>query len=183
MTVVRGALLLGATLLLGVVDTDAETYNDCSHARTEAWTILRSDVDRQRQACQGNRTCLKEAEARWQEGKKQIDGERAACSARVRKQERAEPPPWANWKPGDPPPRGKHGERYLMSCNGKVLGTYKPGGALEMELKTRGGSCLPSDSWGDPRLLPGPSEWGYCRDGSWGHRTNGCTFASPPPKN
>jgi len=183
MPVARVVLLLGVTLLLGAGIAAAETMRECSDARTEEWTVFRADVDRQRQACMGNRGCLAEAEARWQAGKKRIDDAAAACRARVRREQKPEPPPWANWKPGDPPPVGKDGKHYLMSCNGKVLGTYKPGGALEMELKTRGGSCLPSDNWGDPKLLPGPSDWGYCRDGSWGHRTNGCTYASPPPKN
>src|SRR5262249_4772169 len=55
---------------------------------------------------------------------------------RVQSQTKAEPPPCLNWKPGDPSPQAKDGRRYIMSCSGKVLGMYKPGGAVEMELKT-----------------------------------------------
>jgi hypothetical protein len=40
-----------------------------------------------------------------------------------------------------------------MSRSGKVLGMYKPGGAVEMEMKTHAGNCFLND---DPRLLPRP---------------------------
>jgi hypothetical protein len=40
-----------------------------------------------------------------------------------------------------------------MSCSGKVLGYYKPGGALEMELKTHPGNCSPNDNpWPGPAV-------------------------------
>ena len=80
------------------------------------------------------------------------DRDHAACRARARAQERAEPPPYLNWKPGDPPPVAKDGRRYLTSCGGKVLGLYKPGGALEVELKQHKGNCLPQDDWGTVNL-------------------------------
>lgn len=180
MRVTRGTLRILATVLVAVGIASAESTRDCSEARIEARRTARAESDRRLHACRGNRECLAAAEARWEAEKRRIDDESAVCYARVRSLERREPPPWANWKPGDPPPRAKDGRYYLMSCSGKVLGLYRPGGALEMELKTRGGSCLPSETWGDVNLLPKGSEWGYCRDGSWGHRSNGCVHASPP---
>src|SRR5262249_32271601 len=91
--------------------------------------------------------------------------EASACRARVQSQTKAEPPPYLHWKPGDPSPVAKDGRRYLMSCSGKVLGLYKPGGALEVELKTHPGNWIRSDKpWRlpqvpdkDPRcFIPGP---------------------------
>lgn len=180
MSVTRVTLRIVATVLVAVGIASAESTRDCSEARIEARRTARAESDRRHQACMGNRECLAAAKARWEAEKQRIDDESAVCYARVRSLERREPPPWANWKPGDPPPRAKDGRYYLMSCSGKVLGLYRPGGALEMELKTRGGSCHPSETWGDVNLLPKGSEWGYCRDGSWGHRSNGCVHASPP---
>jgi hypothetical protein len=180
MSLARGASLSLAALLVGGGIAPAESLRDCSEARIEARGTARAESDRRHHACMGNRECLAEAKARSQAATQRIDDETAICYARVRSLERREPPPWANWKPGDPPPRAKDGRYYLMSCSGKVLGLYKPGGALEMELKTRGGSCHPGETWGDVNLLPKGSEWGYCRDGSWGHRSSGCVHASPP---
>lgn len=180
MSVLRGKLLILAIVLVGVGIASAESTRDCSEARIEARRTARAESDRRHQACMGYRECLAAAKARWEAEKQRIDDESAVCYARVRSLERREPPPWANWKPGDPPPRAKDGRYYLMSCGGKVLGLYRPGGALEMELKTRGGSCHPSETWGDVNLLPKGSEWGYCRDGSWGHRSNGCVHVPPP---
>jgi hypothetical protein len=177
----RFVVLLAAIVATSTGNVAAETMRDCTEARLEARGKLRGESDRRRQACNGNRQCLADAEAWWQAATKQVDERRAACNARVRSTAKREPPPWANWKPGDPPPRAKDGRYYLMSCSGKVLGMYTPGGALEMELKSRGGSCHPSDTWGEIKMNPGAvSEWGYCRDGSWGHRSSGCVHASPP---
>jgi hypothetical protein len=173
--------IIAVSLLAGAGIAAAQTRKECTDARIDARGAARAESDRRRQICYGNRECLQRAEDWWKARTREIDDERAACNARVRAKEQREPPPWANWKPGDPPPRDKHGNHYLMSCNGKVLGTYRPGGALEMELKTRGGSCHPAQSWGELNLKPGATpEWGYCRDGSWGHRSNGCVHASPP---
>lgn len=180
MRVTHGVVLILATFLFGIGVAAAETMRDCTEARIEARKSIRAESDRKHQVCYGNRDCLAHAEAWWHAESTRVDKEAAACRARVRSVQKREPPPWAGWKPGDPPPRDKNGRYYLMSCSGKVLGTYMPGGALEMELKTRGGSCHPAESWGELNLKPGPSEWGYCRDGSWGHRSSGCVHASPP---
>ena len=181
MSATRLVMLVLAILFVGAGIAIAETMRDCTEARIEARGTARAESDRRHQACRGSRECLAQAEDWWQARVKEIDRESGACRARVRAREQKEPPPWANWKPGDPPPRTKDGRYYLMSCSGKPLGIYKPGGALEMELKTRGGSCHPSETWGELQLKPGATpEWGYCRDGSWGHRSNGCVHASPP---
>jgi hypothetical protein len=178
----RLTVLIAAIVVTSAASVVAETMSDCTESRIEARTRLRAESDLRHQACRGNRQCLAKAEAWWQAATKQVDDARAACNARVRSAQKREPPPWANWKPGDPPPCTKDGQRcYLMSCSGKVLGMFRPGGALELELNARGGSCHPAESWGQIKMNPGPtSEWGYCRDGSWGHRSNGCVHASPP---
>jgi hypothetical protein len=173
---------LGATVVLAVVSTaSGEVVRECGKVRREARSAARAELDRQGQICMGNRDCLARAEATWQATTKRIDDERRACDAELRRREAAQPPPWANWKPGDPPPRAKDGRYYLMSCSGKVLGLYRPGGALEMELKTRGGSCHPARSWGELHLKPGEAtNQGYCPDGRRGTFAEGCVHASPP---
>src|SRR5207244_8194269 len=93
----------------------------------------------------GRRQWGKDADGKWTAAAKQIDDEASACKARIQSQTKAEPPPYLNWKPGDPSPQAKDGRRYIMSCSGKVLGMYKPGGAVEMELKTHPGNGLPTD--------------------------------------
>ena len=105
----------------------AETTSDCLNARINQRTTARAASDREAAACSGDRQCVKDAQANWQEAAKQIDDEASACRARVQSQTKAEPPPYLHWKPGDPSPVAKDGRRYLMSCSGKVLGLYKPG--------------------------------------------------------
>jgi len=137
----------------------AETLSDCLATRVNARKAARAALDREAGTCSGDRQCVKDAQARWNTAAMHIDDETSACKARVRSQTKAEPPPYLNWKPGDPSPQAKDGRRYIMSCSGKVLGMYKPGGAVEMELKTHPGNCFPNDDpWLRPQLgAPKPS--------------------------
>lgn len=125
----------------------ADTLNDCLTMRMSERKTARTALDREGAACGGDRQCVKDAKAKWEATAKQIDNDASACQARVRSQTKSEPPPYLHWKPGDPSPVAKDGRRYLMSCSGKVLGMYKPGGALEMELKTHPGNCMPVEGW------------------------------------
>src|SRR5262249_11743784 len=75
--------------------------------------------DREAAACSGDRQCVKDAQAKWNASAKHIDDEASACKARVQSQTKAEPPPYLNWKPGDPSPQAKDGRRYIMSCSGQ----------------------------------------------------------------
>jgi len=131
----------------------AETMNDCINARVDHRKGVRAQLDRDAAACSGDRQCVRDVQAKWNAAAKEIDDEALACRARVQSQTKAEPPPYLNWKPGDPSPQARDGRRYIMSCSGKVLGMYKPGGAVEMELKTHPGNCFPND---DPWLRPQP---------------------------
>jgi len=83
----------------------------------------------------------------------------------------------------DPAPVAPDGRRYIMSCSGKVLGLYKPGGAVEMELKTHPGNCFPNDNpWPGPGVgAPGTAATNHCYEqgtGLWkdysGSRPNWC---------
>jgi len=68
-----------------------------------------------------------------------------------------------------------NGRRYIMSCRGKVLGLYKPGGALKMELKTLPGNCYPGDNpWPGPGVSGPFTDHCYEKDtGSWKAYTGG----------
>ena len=150
---IMSALIAMVPTVVVVTDTVvAETMNDCINARIDHRKGVRAELDREATACSGNRQCVKDVQAKWSAAAKQVDDEATACKGRVQSQTKAEPPPYLNWKPGDPSPQAKDGRRYIMSCSGKVLGMYKPGGAVEMELKTHPGNCFPNDS---PWLLPG----------------------------
>ena len=142
-----------AGLTISMSNVVAETMTDCFNARANERKAARAVSDRESAACSGDRQCVKDAQAKWNAAAKHIDEEASACKARVQSQTKAEPPPYLNWKPGDPSPQAKDGRRYIMSCSGKVLGMYKPGGAVEMELKTHPGNCFPNDQ---PWLLPQP---------------------------
>lgn len=131
----------------------AETLSDCLTTRVNERKAARAASDREAAACSGDRQCVKDVQAKWNAAAKHIDEDTSACKARVQSQTKAEPPPYLNWKPGDPSPQARDGRRYIMSCSGKVLGMYKPGGAVEMELKTHPGNCFPND---DPWLRPQP---------------------------
>ena len=156
---------------------------DCNDARIAARGAGRAESDRRHHACMGNRECLADAKAAWEAEKKRIDEQSAACSERVRRIEASQPPPWAGWKPGDPPPRAKDGRYYLMSCSGKVLGLYKPGGALAMEVKLQGGSCVRAETWGELKLNPeAQRQYGFCPEGGHGRVADGCRFGSPQPE-
>ena len=154
--VVRILLVIVATtagLTISMSNAVGETMTDCFNARGNERKAARAASDREAAACSGDRQCVKDAQAKWNASAKHIDDEASACKARVQSQTKAEPPPYLNWKPGDPSPQAKDGRRYIMSCSGKVLGMYKPGGAVEMELKTHPGNCFPND---DPWLRPQP---------------------------
>jgi hypothetical protein len=142
-----------AGLTISISNVVGETMTDCFNARANERKAARAAADRDSAACSGDRQCVKDAQAKWNAAAKHIDDEASACKARVQSQTKAEPPPYLNWKPGDPSPQAKDGRRYIMSCSGKVLGMYKPGGAVEMELKTHPGNCFPND---DPWLRPQP---------------------------
>ena len=150
---ILSALIAMVPTVVVVTDTVvAETMSDCINARIDHRKGVRTELDREAAACSGNRQCVKDVQAKWSAAAKQIDDEASACKGRVQSQTKAEPPPYLNWKPGDPSPQAKDRRRYIMSCSGKVLGMYQPGGAVEMELKTHPGNCFPNDS---PWLLPG----------------------------
>jgi hypothetical protein len=129
----------------------AETMVDCINARIEQRKVGRAELDREARACQGDHQCLAQAQSTWHATEQQIEAGSSACRARVQSQ--APRPPAIHWKYGDPSPVAPDGRRYIMSCSGKVLGTYKPGGAVEMEMKTHPGNCFPNDN---PWLLPQP---------------------------
>jgi hypothetical protein len=148
----------------------AETLSDCNALRINQRKAARTILDREGAACRGDRQCVKEAQASWNNAVKEIDEEASACRAHARQTMQTEPPPYLNWKPGDPSPQAKDGRRYLMSCSGKVLGRYKPGGALEMELKTHPGNCIPRDDWGPGGFAPGTSDKQSCYEIGTGSR-------------
>ena len=150
--------------------TVAETLSDCNTLRINQRKAARAVLDREGAACRGDRQCVKEAQATWNNAAKEIDEEASACRARARQAIQTESPPYLNWKPGDPSPQAKDGRRYLMSCSGKVLGLYKPGGALEMELKTHPGNCIPRDDWGPGGFAPGTSDKQSCYEIGTGSR-------------
>jgi hypothetical protein len=159
----------------------AETLVDCTNTRIEQRRAGRAELDREGQACQGDRQCVAQAQAKWHATEQQIDSASSACRARVQSQ--APRPPAIHWKPGDPPPVAPDGRRYIMSCSGKVLGLYKPGGAVEMELKTHPGNCFPNDNpWPGPGVgAPGTAATNHCYEqgtGLWkdysGSRPNWC---------
>jgi len=143
-----------AALCVGSCPAFADTMADCINTSIEQWTVAKAEMEREGQACQGERQCVAQARARWQAAAQQIDSASSACRARVQSQ--TPPPPATHWKPGDPSPVAPDGRRYIMSCSGKVLGLYKPGGALEMEMKTLPGNCYPGDNpWPGPGVGPG----------------------------
>ena len=161
-----------ATIVFPTASVVAETMSDCLSVRMDHRKTARTALDHDAAACSGDRQCVKDAQAKWNAAAKHIDDEASACKARVQSQTKAEPPPYLNWKPGDPSPQAKDGRRYIMSCSGKVLGMYKPGGAVEMELKTHPGNCFPND---DPWLRPQPggtaSGKNYCYErGTGSHK-------------
>ena len=150
----RGRKAIGLSLAVFAVATGpvfAETVADCTNARIEQRRTGRAEMDREGRACQGDRQCLAQAETKWRATEKQIDAASSACRARVQSQ--TPPLPAIHWKPGDPSPVAPDGRRYIMSCSGKVLGLYKPGGAMEVELHSRPGNCIPRDDWG-PAFVP-----------------------------
>jgi hypothetical protein len=140
-------------IVIGIETAAAEMMGDCINARIDHRKAARAELDREAAACSGDRQCIKDVQAKWNAAAKQIDDEASACKARVQSQTKAEPPPYVHWKPGDPSPKAKDGRLYIMSCSGKVLGTYKPGGAMEVELQSRPGNCIPRDDWG-PAFVP-----------------------------
>jgi len=154
----------------------AQTLVDCTNMRIEQRRVGRAELDREGQACQADRQCLAQAQAKWQATQQQIDAASSACRSRAQSQ--APAPPAIHWKPGDPSPVAPDGRRYIMSCNGRVLGLYKPGGAIEMELKTLPGNCSPSeDIWpaagvGAP-ATPAPSHCYELGTGSYKEYTGG----------
>jgi hypothetical protein len=146
-------------LVSSVTASSAETIMDCTNALFEQLRAARADFEQQMRACGGERQCIATVRSKQSAAMKRIDNETNACRTRVRATAPAERPPYAGWKPGDPPPVAKDGRRYIMACNGKVLGMYKPGGALAMDIESRPGKCMPVENWGNigPARPPAPS--------------------------
>jgi hypothetical protein len=156
----------------------AETMSDCINTGINQRGTARKVLDREGAACRGDRQCVKDAEAKFNMARKQINDAESACVAQVRSQMNTEPPPYLHWKPGDPSPRAKDGRLYIMSCSGKPLGLYKPGGALEVEMKTHPGNSVPSEEiWPGPGVGgPGTSSTNHCYElgtGSYKEYTGG----------
>jgi len=104
--------------------------------------------------------CNMQMDAKLRALQQRASDENQACRKRVIS--KMSPPPAIHWKPGDPSPVAPDGRRYIMSCSGKVLGYYKPGGALEMELKTHPDNCIPNDNpWPGPGV-GGTATTGHC---------------------
>jgi hypothetical protein len=152
----------------------AEPGPECIRKNKEYRWAVRGEFDRESGACKTEQ-CQKEASAKYRAESKKVEADKAACDSFLRSQQAAPQSP-TQWKPGDPSPVAPDGRRYIMSCSGKVLGLYKPGGALEMELKTHPGNCFPNDNpW------PGPGSGGtvvtdHCYEkgtGSWKEYSGG----------
>lgn len=157
-----GVFLAFFAVVAGAVSEEAGP--DCiKKNKQERWAI-RGAFDREAGACKTDQ-CQKEASAKYSARLKELSAHQAACDAYLHSHQPAAQSP-ANWKPGDPSPVAPDGRRYIMSCSGKVLGLYKPGGALEMELKTHPGNCMPLDNWGPGGFGPstGNSSGGRCWD-------------------
>ena len=133
--------------------SSAETIMDCTNALFEQRRAARADFEQQMRGCGGDRQCIAGVRSNQNAEMKRIDEATNACWTHARATTPKEPPPYANWKPGDPPPVAKDGRRYIMSCSGKVLGMYKPGGALAMDIESRPGKCMPVENWG--KIGPG----------------------------
>jgi len=122
----------------------ADTEADCRNTETQQLKAVEDEALREWRACQGDRQCA----VQMQNKRERIIATYTSCRNRALGQS---PQPPVHWKPGDRSPVAPDGRRYIMSCSGKVLGLYKPGGALEMELKTHPGNCFPNDNpWPGP---------------------------------
>jgi hypothetical protein len=160
-------LVIGVVIVVATM-VSAESLAECQTMREDQRRAARAESDHVAASCQGDRQCIREARAKWDLAQNEIDSAVSACRTRARSQMKVEPPPYLNWKPGDPSPQAKDGRRYLMSCSGKVLGLYKAGGALELELKTHPNNCIPVDTWGEPGPATGTSKDNTCYDpDSW----------------
>lgn len=121
----------------------ADTMSDCINTGINQRGTARRAFDREGTVCHGQ--CVKDAEAKFNMARKQINDAESACRARVRSHMKTEPPRYLHWKPGDPSPRATHGRLYIMNWSGKPLGLYTPGEALEVNMKTHPGNCVPSE--------------------------------------
>ena len=136
-----------AFFALGAANALAQNIADCNRAHEDERRAARRDIEGEMHACGGDRQCVAAGRAKMKAAFERIDHKSSACRARVHQAEaqaaRAEPPPWAGWKRGDPSPRAKNGQLIRMSCSGRPLKTYKPGGAVALDLKSRPGNCIP----------------------------------------
>jgi len=145
----------------------AETGPDCIKKNKEERWAIRGDFDRESGLCKTDQ-CQKEASAKYRARGETLKAHQAACDAFLRSQQAAPQSP-TSWKPGDPAPVAPDGRRYIMSCSGKVLGLYKPGGAMEVELQSHPGNCIPLENWGPgPGPVHGKSSSGRCWDAGSG---------------
>jgi hypothetical protein len=167
-----GLYLVVLSVLAGPVC--AETVADCSNKATEQLKAAEAEATREWQGCNGDRQCAAQMQDRRYAAKQQITAAYSACRERALGQT---PAPSIHWKPGDPSPVAPDGRRYIMTCSGKVLGYYKPGGALEMELKTHPGNCFPNDNpWPGPGTGGGKAVTDYCYEkgtGAWKEYSGG----------
>jgi len=151
----------------------AETDADCRSTRDSQLKVVEDEALQEWRACRDERQCTAQMQNKRYVARERVIAQYSACRDRALGQT-TQPP--IHWKPGDPSPVAPDGRRYIMSCSGKVLGLYKPGGALEMELKTHPGNCFPNDNpW------PGPGTGGtavtdHCYEkgtGSWKEYSGG----------
>jgi hypothetical protein len=150
-----GVFLIFFAVVAGAIAEEAGP--DCvKQNKQERWAI-RGDFDREASACKTDQ-CQKKASAKYSARSRELSAHQAACDAYLRGHQPAPQSP-ATWKPGDPSPVAPDGRRYMMSCSGKVVGLYRPGEAVEMELKTHPGNCVPNDNpWPGPGNVKGPRQ-------------------------
>jgi hypothetical protein len=108
MRVLLAVMSIMAVVFLAIGMAVAETPSDCIGTRIDQRRMARAAFDREAAACQGNRQCLKDAQAKWDRAAKQIDSDASGCRARFQSQTRQ---PTVHWKPGDPAPIAPDGRR------------------------------------------------------------------------
>jgi hypothetical protein len=143
----------------------AETMAECQNKRFAQRRAGLQVYERESSTCdRHDAQCHAQADARWKAFQERAWAEYQACEKQALSQ--IPPPPPVHWKPGDPAPVAPDGRRYIMSCSGKVLGLYKPGGAMEVELQSHPGNCIPLENWGPGGFGPGTgkSSEGRCWD-------------------
>jgi hypothetical protein len=136
--------------MIAVGPVSAEEIADCQNRYFAQRKEAKEEYERERSTCDRRDVqCNMQMDAKLRALQQRAGDENQACQKRVIS--KMPPPPAIHWKPGDPSPVAPNGQRYIMSCSGKVVGVYKPGGAMEVELQSRPGNCIPSDNpWPGP---------------------------------